>query len=296
MKKWIESFLIWGKFEKRFAANTVLAYENDLNQLQIWLQKQGKTFEKARHQDLTDFLIEKRMKGYEFSSIARSLFCLRMFFAWLQKEKFRTDNPAEILESPKLWSNLPELLSPEEIDHLIQCVRGPKKIALRNRAILEVLYGCGMRVSELAGLRFENVNMKDHFIICTGKGSRERIIPFGRRVKTALWKWVHEGRPCFPGSEKMDHVFIGQKKTHLSRQHIWKEIKILALRANLKKNIHPHIFRHSFATHLLAGGGDLRVVQQLLGHADIMTTQRYTQVDRTDLIRRYRDHHPRARK
>jgi integrase/recombinase XerD len=295
MKKWIDSFLSWGKFEKRFSINTLSAYRNDLSQLEAWLRKKKIAPESVRHQDLTDFLVEKRLQGYEFSSIARTLFCFRIFFSWMQNEKLREDDPSEILESPKLWSHLPELLSPEEIELLIQSVKGSRKIVLRNKAMLEVLYGCGLRVSELAGLRFENVNLKDQFIICVGKGSKERIIPFGRSVKTSLWKWIHEGRPCFPGWEQLDHLFISQKKTPLSRQHIWEEIKAIALRANLKKNIHPHIFRHSFATHLLANGGDLRVVQQLLGHADIMTTQRYTQVARSDLIRRYRNFHPRGK-
>ena len=228
------------------------------------------------------------------SSISRTLFCFRVFFSWLQSTGRKRDNPAELLESPKLWSTLPELLSPEEIETLIKNITGKPAIKLREKAVLETLYGCGLRVSELVGLKMENLNLDQDFLICFGKGSKERILPFGKRTKKSLEHWIYRGRPLLLKNTKSDFVFIGQKKTPLTRQHVWLELKHLALKSGIQKNIYPHIFRHSFATHLLAGGGDLRVVQELLGHADIMTTQKYTQVDKTKAILQYKKFHPRA--
>lgn len=294
MQEAIGLFLVYGRFERHFSKNTLDAYRNDLNHLALWLDEKRLSFESAGHSDLTDFLVEKKMQGYRFSSIARNLFCLRVFFAWLNAEGGRPDNPAELLESPRLWSTLPELLSPKEIDRLIDSVRGKPRRRLRTHAILEVLYGCGLRISELVNLRIENINLPRRYLLCLGKGSRERMVPFTKAVSGSLRRWLDKGRPAYLGETSSPFLFVGQKKTPLSRQHVWLELKNLAKAADLGKNIYPHIFRHSYATHLLAGGGDLRVVQELLGHADIMTTQRYTQVDGSVIRGKYRKFHPRA--
>ncbi len=290
----IDAFLTHGAFEKNFSEHTLSAYRMDLKQLSAWMEEQGKSFSSVSYHDLSDFLAHKSKSGYEFSSIARALFCLRSFFDWFQTSGVRKDNPSELLESPKLWSTLPELLSPEEIDLLIRSVSGQKKMVSRNRAILELLYGCGLRVSELVGLRLENVNLREGVLRCLGKRRKERLIPMGKKARKSLKLWLHEARPLFPEARRLEQVFIGQKGTPLTRQHVWLEIRRWVRLAGISKNVHPHIFRHSFATHLLAGGADLRVVQDLLGHSDIVTTQRYTQVDKGNLLKHFRQLHPRG--
>ncbi len=294
MQSSIDAFLAFGTFEKNFSEHTISAYRLDLKQLVSWMEKQEKNFSNVVYHDLSDFLAHKSKNDYAFSSIARTLFCLRSFFDWFQSEGKRKDNPSELLESPKLWANLPELLSPEEIDLLIRTVNGQKKMAIRNRAILELLYGCGLRVSELVGLRLENVNLQEGFLRCLGKRRKERLIPLGKKAKEALTLWLKEARPEFAAAPRLEQVFIGQKGTPLTRQHVWLEIKRWARLAGISKKVYPHIFRHSFATHLLAGGADLRVVQDLLGHSDIVTTQRYTQVNKGNLVKLFRQLHPRG--
>ena len=290
----VDEFLAFGMFERHFSKNTQEAYRNDLLQLGKWLSRNKKDFLNADLSDLTYFLVEKKSEGYQFSSIARTLFCLRVFFTWLQSNRTRTDNPAELLESPKLWTTLPELLAPDEIDLLLESVDGKLPIVLRTRAIIETLYGCGLRISELTGLKTSDLNLSQDYLKSFGKGSKERIIPFPKSVKKALTTWLTKGRPVFEKGKSSEFLFIGQKKKPLTRQHVWLEIKKLAMKAGIQKNIHPHIFRHSYATHLLAGGGDLRIVQELLGHADIMTTQKYTQVDKSHMLKMYNRFHPRA--
>ena len=292
----IEEFLAYGVFERHFSHNTVEAYRNDLTHFMDWMK--GKKIDTGRidFSQLSEFFSDRRIEGCQFSSIARSLFCIRVFFSWLLEKGARQDNPAELLETPKLWATLPELLSPEEIDLLIKTAAGRKISACRNQAILEVLYGCGLRVSELVSLKIQDVNLEKDFLICYGKGGKERAVPFGKNTRKALERWIIKGREVLlqKSGISLPEVFISQKKTPLTRQHVWLEIKKLALKSGIQKNIYPHIFRHSYATHLLAGGGDLRIVQELLGHADIMTTQKYTQVDKSRMIRQYKIMHPRA--
>ena len=291
-----EEFLAYGVFERHFSNNTVEAYKNDLNHFMKWMEARKTDLKAIDFTLLSEFFSERRIEGHQFSSIARSLFCLRVFFSWLLEKGMRQDNPAELLETPRLWSTLPDLLSPEEIDLLIKTAGGKKITCFRNQAILEVLYGCGLRVSELVSLKMEDLNLGKNYLICYGKGGKERAVPFGDNTRKALELWLRKGRaPLLEKSGAMLHeVFISQKKTPLSRQHVWLELKKIAQKAGIQKDIYPHIFRHSYATHLLAGGGDLRIVQELLGHADIMTTQKYTQVDKSRMIRQYKSMHPRA--
>ena len=292
----MDEFLAYGVFERHFSHNTVEAYKNDLTRFLHWMESRKIDLSKVDFTFLSEFFSERSIEGHQFSSIARSLFCLRVFFSWLVEKGMRQDNPAELLETPKLWSTLPELLSPEEIDLLIQTAGGKKISCCRNRAILEVLYGCGLRVSEVVSLKMQDLNLPKDYLICYGKGGKERAVPFGKSTRKALELWLRKGRePLLQKSGlTLPEVFISQKKTPLARQHVWLEIKKIALKAGIQKNIYPHIFRHSYATHLLAGGGDLRIVQELLGHADIMTTQKYTQVDKSRMIRQYKSMHPRA--
>lgn len=290
----INDFLIFGKFERNFSINTIESYRNDLIHLNNWLNEKSIKLDTVNNRELSEFLIEMKLSGYEFSSVARTLFCLRVFFSWLLAQNYRKDNPAELLESPKLWTNLPELLSPEEISKLINSIKGKKHFVLRNKAIIEILYGCGMRISELVNIKMQNLNLNKQYIICYGKGAKERIIPFGKNVRKAITDWIEKGRILLLKDNSFEYLFLGQKQMKLTRQHVWLEIKKITRLAGIDKNIYPHIFRHSYATHLLAGGGDLRVVQELLGHADIATTQRYTQVDKTHILKQYSKFHPRA--
>lgn len=292
----IDEFLAYGVFERHFSNNTVEAYKNDLTRFMHWMEERKTDLLKIDFNVLSEFFSERRIEGHQFSSIARSLFCLRVFFAWLVEKGMRQDNPAELLETPKLWSTLPELLSPSEIDLLIKTAGGKKISAFRNQAMIEVLYGCGLRVSEVVSLKMEDLNLDKAYLICFGKGGKERAVPFGKSTQKALELWFRKGREVLlqKSGRVLPEVFISQKKTPLSRQHVWLELKKIALKAGIQKNIYPHIFRHSYATHILAGGGDLRIVQELLGHADIMTTQKYTQVDKSRMIRQYKTMHPRA--
>jgi len=294
MEELIENFLTDSVFERHFSKNTVSAYSNDLLQFSKWVEEQNKTLLNVSYKDLTEYLIKKKIDGYEFSSIARSLFCFRVFFSWLETTGKRTDNPSELLETPKLWTHLPELLTVEEIDELINNIVGNKRDAIRMRAVLEILYGCGLRISELINLKMENIDLQKNYLICFGKGSKERVIPFSKRVRKVLKKWINSGREDYLKGESSEFLFIGQKKNSLSRQQVWYALKQLAKKSGLRKNIYPHIFRHSYATHILAGGGDLRVLQELLGHADVVTTQRYTQVDKSRMLKLYEKFHPRA--
>jgi integrase/recombinase XerD len=234
-------------------------------------------------------------------SIARQFAAIRMFHRFMLDEGLRTDNPTSFIDGVKVPSGIPKALSEEEVELLLNAVTGIDSLAVRDRALLEFLYATGARVSEACGLSMSDLDMESNVARVFGKGSKERIVPFGRHAKEALESWLSAGgRPmlCPQQWAKRDHadaVFLGSRGTRLSRQAAWGIVRKYAMLAGIKSELSPHVLRHSCATHMLVHGADLRIVQELLGHASVSTTQVYTKVDNEVLFEMYRESHPRSR-
>ena len=279
--------------EKGLAANTMAAYRHDLDAYHQFFEEQKiKDWAKVKREHILQFLTSEKKRGLEASSVARRLVAIKIFHRFLVKERFIPEDVTSVLESPKLWKRLPHFLTSPEMNAILEAPSGESKMAVRDRAILECLYATGMRVSEMVGLKTADVNLENGFLKCKGKGSKERIVPVGKAaiqaMKLYLSKVRSRQRPL------TDHLFIGRRKKGLTREYVWQLIKKYARQAGISKNITPHTFRHSFATHLLEHGADLRIVQELLGHSDIATTQIYTHVSRDRLKGVHSQFHPRA--
>jgi len=238
-------------------------------------------------------LLKLKTQGLNANSIARKLAAIKTFYRFLVREKILKDDPTSLLESPKLWRRIPATLSVKEIEALIVQPDQRKKGGVRDRAILEALYATGMRVSELTQLNLEHLNLDVGFVRCLGKGNKERIVPLGKNAIICLKRYIANARPYFLKRRSSNILFLNRLNRRLSRQSIWKMIKRYARQARIKKEIRPHILRHSFATHLLEGGADLRSVQEMLGHSDISTTQVYTHINKDRLKMIHRKFHPR---
>ena len=289
----IQNFINYLLVEKGLAKNSILAYESDLKKYADFLAlKKVKSADKIRRAHVTEFLFFEKRRKQEASSIARALVAVKLLHRFLVREGFLKDDVTSVLESPRLWKHLPTFLTLKEVEAMLRAPNTKKAIGIRNRAILELLYASGLRVSELVDLRGEDVNLDSGYLKCRGKGGKERIVPVGRSAKDAIERYLTVVRDQLPGQPQF---FVGLKRTNkLSRQAVWQMIRKCARAARIKKPISPHTFRHSFATHLLEGGADLRVVQELLGHADISTTQIYTHVSKDRLKSVYEKSHPRA--
>jgi len=295
MKEYIEEFINFLSVERGLANNTLLAYRRDLNQYIRFLSKKKIiTPAQVKRDDITAHMYDQKQKGLTASSISRSLAAIKMFHRFLVRERLAKEDPTNLVETPKLWKRVPEVLSGAEIEAMITASQGRKWQQVRDNAILELLYASGMRVSELVDLKVENVNTEVGYIRCTGKGRKERIIPIGRRAQAAVKKYTEGVRDKLLKSNFSSSVFLSRLGKRLSRQSVWKIIKQYAKKANIKKTIKPHTIRHSFATHLLEHGADLRSVQEMLGHADISTTQIYTHVDKERLKSIHKQFHPRG--
>jgi integrase/recombinase XerD len=286
--RWLEHLAA----ERGLAAHTLAAYGRDLRILERALA--GRELTKARHDDLTAALRALRAAGRSPRSVARWLVAVRSFYAWLVAEGTIEESPAARLESPRLWSTLPKVLDGADVERLLAAPEGAEPRAQRDRAMLEVLYATGLRASELVGLRLSDLHLDAGYVRCLGKGSKERVVPLGGEASAALRAYLADGRGAILSGRRSDAVFVGPRGSFLTRQGFWKLLKTHARRAGIKAGLSPHVVRHSFATHLLENGADLRSVQALLGHADISTTQIYTHVNRHRLRQLYRDFHPRA--
>ncbi|MCA9408997.1 MAG: site-specific tyrosine recombinase XerD [Candidatus Omnitrophica bacterium] len=294
MKEHIEEFLNYLAVERNLADNTLLAYRRDLNKYIELLNKDGiKTADSIRRDHVTNFMFDQKKKGLTTNSINRALAAIKTFHRFLVRERLAKEDPTNLIDTPKVWKKVPDVLSVVEIEAMIQASSGRGWQAVRDRAILEVFYASGMRVSELSNLKIENVNLDVGFIRCIGKGRKERIIPIGKRAREALAQYCAVPRKKLSRSNLDPHVFLSRLGKKISRQSIWKLIKHYARKANIRKEIKPHTLRHSFATHLLEHGADLRSVQEMLGHSDISTTQIYTHVDRERLKIVHEQFHPR---
>jgi integrase/recombinase XerD len=291
----ISLFLTHVKVEKGLSANTVAAYQRDLAKFNVFAQKRKLALEAVTRDDLVDFLAGLYREKLESRTVARHLVTLRNFFRFAQIQEIITTDPSLNLESPKIRRTLPGYLRLEEVERLLAQPDSKTAAGLRDRAMLEVLYSTGLRVSELTGLRVTDLDSKVGCIRCIGKGDKERIVPAGRKALSMVEKYLRDARPELLGKGvSSPALFVNRRGHSLSRVGVWKILSAYGRRAGLRVALTPHMLRHSFATHLLERGADLRSVQLMLGHADISTTQIYTHVVEERLKQIYKAHHPRA--
>ncbi len=285
----ISSFLTHVKVEKGLSVNTYSAYKRDLAKFEDFAKKRKLALEKVSRDDLVDFLAGLYRQKLESKTVARNLVSLRNFFRFAQVHDAITDDPAANLESPKIRKSLPGYLRLEEVERLLEQPDGSTPQGLRDRAMLEVLYSTGLRVSELTGLKVSDLDAKVGCVRCIGKGDKERVVPVGKKALAIVERYLRDGRP-----ELLRGARNGLVSPFFSRVGVWKILSNYGKQAGLRVALTPHMLRHSFATHLLERGADLRSVQLMLGHADISTTQIYTHVVEERLKQVYKAHHPRA--
>ncbi len=296
-KSSIGGFKSYLKLEKSLSENTVEAYIRDINKLTQYLNHKSlkQSADQIELTHLQDFLVWANELGMNARTQSRVISGIKSFFKYLLIEDIRKDDPTELLESPKIGRKLPETLSTEEIEELIAAIDLSKPNGERNKAMLETLYGSGLRVSELIGLKISNIFFNDNFLKITGKGDKERLVPIGSVALKQIEIYRELVRSHLDiNPEYIDILFLNKLGSKLSRVMVFKIIKTLAERIGLKKNISPHTFRHSFATHLIEGGADLRAVQEMLGHESIITTEIYTHLDRDFLRNEIIQFHPRS--
>ena len=291
-----DEYHLYLKLEKSLSFNTIEAYESDLQKLKGYLSDAHIAPEKASTEILRDFIIEISSLGIHPRSQARILSSIKSFYHFLIYRNILDNDPTELLESPKIGLRLPEVLSVQEIDDIIAAIDLSKPGGQRNKAIIEVLYGSGLRVSELIGLQLSKLYFEEGYMLVEGKGSKQRLVPLSMQAlkQIALWKMDRNALDIKKGNE--DIVFLNSRGTKLTRDMIFKIVKKLATLAGIRKNVSPHTFRHSFATHLLENGANLRAIQQLLGHESITTTELYTHIDVHFLRQTLMDCHPVYRK
>ena len=293
-KKHIQEFTQYLLIEKGLANNTIINYQIDCNNLAIHFADSNISPINIITADLQNFLYNYS-KTHKARSQARLISGLSAFFEYLLIEKYREDNPMDIIESPKIGLKLPDTLSEEEINLVIDTIDLSHPQGERNRAILETLYGCGLRVSELINLKISDLYFDEGFIKITGKGNKQRLVPTNLYTETIINNYIQTQRCLTPPNKgKEDVLFLNRRGNQLTRVMIFTIIKQLAKKANINKTISPHTFRHSFASHLLSGGADLTVIQALLGHESITTTEIYLHVDKTRLAEVVNKYHPRA--
>ncbi|UCG34841.1 MAG: site-specific tyrosine recombinase XerD [Candidatus Omnitrophota bacterium] len=295
MEVFREAFLDYLKIERGLSKNSLLSYELDLKKYLDYLGKKGVT-EPARvaREDITDFLFSLRQRITP-NSIARTLSTVKNFHRFLVREKITPNDPSHLVETPKLDKKIPSYLTFDEVTRILKAPNLKTVQGLRDRAILELMYAAGLRVSELATLKASDLNLEVGFVKCKGKGSKERIIPMGKIAQQFLEKYLERARPKLVKNKISVYLFLAQGGRTLSRQSIWKMIKATVKKVGIKKKVSPHTLRHSFATHLLERGADLRSVQEMLGHSSITTTQIYTHINQTRLKDIHRRFHPRAK-
>lgn len=280
--------------EKGVSHNTVLSYARDLRKAEIKLEKLGKRLKDAKKADILKMMRAMKEESLSSRSIARWLVSVRQFYRFLVSEGMIIENPTVNIEAPKAWKPLPEFLNYDEIEKLLSAPDRNVPSGVRDHAMLETLYATGLRVSELISLELKDLKLDAGFVSCVGKGSKERIVPFGETCGATLKEYLQNGRKKLLKRGASPFLYVSARGRKMSRQGFWKIIKKYALKAGITKRLSPHIVRHSFATHLLANGADLRSLQMMLGHADISTTQIYTHISRERLKKMYRDYHPRA--
>lgn len=294
MEQHIEQFVYFLEAERGFGCNTIQAYIADLKKFSDYARKIQKGVTEIKREDITDFLMSLKDKGLSVATIARNLAALKTFWKFLAADEIIAENIAAVIETPKMWKTIPDVLTKEEVEKLLDSPSKTGWLALRDRAILELMYAAGLRVSEVKDLEKADVNLETNFIRCFGKGKKERIVPIGRIASSAIAEYLREVRPKLQRKTGAKYLFLSRLGKSLSRQSVWKMIRKYARISGIKKEIMPHTLRHSFATHLVEGGAELRGVQEMLGHADISTTQIYTHINKSRLKEIHSRFHPRA--
>lgn len=296
MEKYKDLFIEYLTYEKGLSSNSVAAYRRDLEKFYAFLDKKGllNKMEAVGRDDILEFLGWQLDNGLAHTSVARSLSCLKSFYKFLQMEGYIEKNPTTNLETPRIKRKLPSVLSVDEINQLMQQPDVLTLLGIRDRAMLELMYGTGVRVSELLALKLDDINMTAGFLRCLGKGSKERIVPVNKTALDWVQRYLVKARNFLIKNHLEKSLFVNANGKRMSRQGFFKILSRYAEKAGIRKEVTPHTLRHSFATHLLENGADLRVVQELLGHADISTTQIYTHLTTSRLREIYNRCHPRA--
>ncbi|NQS99963.1 MAG: site-specific tyrosine recombinase XerD [Candidatus Omnitrophica bacterium] len=294
MKKMVDEFINYISVEKGLAENTISSYRRDLNKYIDYLEKNNiKSLSQVKRKDVTSFMLDLKDKGLNSNSIAHALVAVKVLHRFLVSERYLKDDITGVLSLPKLWKRLPEVLSLADVDKLLRAPNLKLRLGIRDKAFLELIYATGMRVSEVTNLKLIDLNLDMGFAKCIGKGQKERIIPIGTFAQKALSRYIEKARPGFAKAKDEPYLFLSRLGKKISRQTFWKTIKVYAKKCKFKKEIAPHTLRHSFATHLLERGADLRTVQEMLGHSDISTTQIYTHINKERLKQIHRQFHPR---
>lgn len=291
----VEQFLDHLAMERGLSENTRKAYGADLAGMTAFTDARGiSSLNQLTRQHVMDYLVHERDRGIAVNSIARRLVAIKMFLRYLQQEGMLAANVVDVMDSPRLWKTLPHILSPREVERMLALPAGDDPLAVRDRAILETFYATGMRVSEVCHLRIDDLHFDSGYLRCTGKGNKTRVVPFGDQARASLQRYLADARPRLADEATGRQVFLTRRAAPFSRQGMWKLIRTYARRAAITKTVSPHTLRHSFASHLLSNGAPLRVIQEMLGHADIATTQIYTHVDQNRLRAIHAQFHPRA--
>lgn len=294
MKEEIGAFLDFISIEKGLSHNTLLSYARDLRRYAAFIKKNNiAVLDRIGRSEISDFLLTEKDRGLSARSVSRALVAVRMFHRFLAREGRLKEDVAEAMEAPKIWKTLPEVLSISEIEVLLKVPDVRKAQGCRDQACLELMYAAGLRASEAAGLKLSHLSLDEGILRVRGKGDKERLVPVGRLALKSVKRYADSARNRLLKGRAEDALFVSRAGRKMSRQAIWAILKKCAREAGLRKKVTPHILRHSFATHLLENGADLRVVQELLGHADISTTQIYTHMDRSRLKGIHQKFHPR---
>lgn len=294
-------FINYLRTERSLSENSIASYNFDLIKLFDFLHlKKIFSIKEINEKVLDDFLrsikskVNKNDEIFSVKSISRYISSFRTFLKFLESENHISSNPAENLEAPKSARALPEVLTIDEINKILDSVNLSEKAGLRDRAMLETMYASGLRVSELTNLEINNIDFENGFLRVFGKGSKERIVPIGKSALSFIQEYMKLSRDKIKNAKSFNYVFLNLRGGKLSRMGVWNIVDMYCKKANIKKEVHPHTFRHSFATHLLEGGADIRIIQEMLGHSDISTTQIYTHIDKEYLIEIHKMFHPRA--
>lgn len=290
----IENFLEQLWLHDGLSDNTRVSYQADLQQFASWLRQRQTGLMQAGRSDLLDYLGWRLQQGYKASSTSRFLSAVRRFYAQALEQGSVTEDPSALVDMPKTGRTLPGSLSEDDVERLLAAPDVSEPLGLRDRCMLEVLYACGLRVSELTGLRLDDISLRQGVVRVMGKGSKERLVPLGEQALDWLERYLANGRPLLLAGKGSDMLFPSQRGQQMTRQTFWYRIKLHARNAGITKPLSPHTLRHAFATHLLNHGADLRVVQMLLGHSDLSTTQIYTHVATARLQELHAEHHPRG--
>jgi integrase/recombinase XerD len=291
----INRFKRFLQVEKGLSQNSIYSYTYDLKKFSEFLETKNKNILDANQEDIQQFLVfEKNKKKNSSRTLARSLAAIRQFYNFMSDKFEDIDNPTIKIESPHIEKTLPDFLTINEMDRLFKSISEDDAYELRDKTIFELLYSCGLRISEAIEILHNNVDFENSYINVIGKGNKERIVPFGEEADRLLTKYIKDSRPRILGSRESDYLFISKKGSKLNRKSVWRLLKNYVSRTKINKNITPHTLRHSFATHLIENGADLRSVQELLGHVDISTTQVYTHMAKKKLQEIHKKYHPKG--